>query len=48
MLGKKNSVQGPLLLMLLFVGLRTMFPTYVTAKHPLHIVIIIVFPSKFP
>ena len=34
MLGGKNSVQGPLLLKLLFVVLKTMSPT--TAKHPAH------------
>ena len=43
-LGGENSLQGPLLLTLLFVGLKTMSPS-VTAKH---IVILIVSPSKFP
>ena len=35
MLGGKSSVQGPFLLKLLFVGLKTMSPS-VTAKHPAH------------
>ena len=35
MLGGKNSVQGPLVLKLLFVGLKTMSPS-VTEKHPAH------------
>ena len=35
MLGGKNSVQGPLLLKLLFAGLKTM-PPLVTAKHHAH------------
>ena len=38
MLGRKNSVQGPLLLKLLFVGLKTMSP-FVTAKYFLHCVL---------
>ena len=32
---RKNCVQGPLLLKLLFVGLKTMSSS-VTAKHPAH------------
>ena len=47
MLGRKNRVQGPLLLKLLFVGLKTMSP-FVTAKYFLHIVIFIVSSLKFP
>ena len=35
MLGRKNSVQGPLMLNILFVGLKTMSPS-VTAKHSAH------------
>ena len=35
MLGRKNSVQGPLLLKFLFVGLKTMSLS-VTAIHPAH------------
>ena len=35
MLGRKNSVQGPLLLKFLFVGAKTMSPS-VTATHPAH------------
>ena len=46
MLSEKNSIQGPLLLKLLFVGLKTMSPS-VTANIQ-HIVIFIVLPSKFP
>ena len=46
MLGQQCSVQGPLLLKLLFVGLKTMSPS-VTAKHrPLqifHIVLVLLF-----
>ena len=33
MLGGKNSTQDPLLLKLLFVGLRAMSPS-ITVKHP--------------
>ena len=47
MLGRENSVQGPLFLKLLFVGLKTMSPS-VTAKHPAHCNIFIVSPLKFP
>ena len=46
MLGRKNSLQGPLLLKLLFVGYKTLSLS-VTA-NTLHIVIFIVSPSQFP
>ena len=35
MLGGENSVQGPLLLKLLVVGLEKM-SSFITAKHPAH------------
>ena len=47
MLGGENSVRGPLLLKLLFVGLKTR-PSSATAKHPAHCSVVIVSPSKFP
>ena len=46
MLDRENSVQGPLLLKLPFVGLKKCL--HLSQQNTLHIVIFIVSPSKLP